>query len=74
MRPRRPGFGAFVKEIAVAPGAATIRYTIPMPGDSPLLGGDAEELPLGGPVLSTVKSGGRYWIRTSDLCDVNATL
>ncbi len=65
---------SFVKEIAVAPGAATIRYTIPMPGDSPLGGSEAEEVALGGPVLSTVKSGGRYWIRTSDLCDVNAAL
>ena len=65
---------SFVKEIAVAPGAATIRYTIPMPQDSPLRGGKAEQVDLGGPVLSTVKSGGRYWIRTSDLCDVNAAL
>ena len=46
MRPRRPGFGAFVKEIAVAPGAATIRYTIPMPEDGPLGGGKAEEVTL----------------------------
>ena len=58
---------SFVKEIAVAPGAATIRYTIPMPGDSPLRGGKAEEVALGGPVLSTVKSGdGPGWIRTTD--------
>ena len=49
---------SFVKEIAVAPGTATIRYTIPMPDDSPLRGGEAEEVALGGPVLSTVKSGG----------------
>ena len=65
---------SFVKETAVAPGVATIRYTVPMPGDSPLRGGAAEEVALGGPVLSTVKSGGRYWIRTSDLSDVNAAL
>ncbi len=65
---------SFVKEIAVAPGQATIRYTIPMPEDGPLRGGAAEEVALGRPVLSTVKSGGRYWIRTSDLCDVNAAL
>ena len=25
-------------------------------------------------VLDFVQSGGRYWIRTSDLCDVNAAL
>ena len=65
---------SFVKEIGGAPGAATIRYTIPMPEDSPLRGGDAEEVALASPVLSTVQSGGRYWIRTSDLCDVNAAL
>ena len=46
-----------VKEIAVAPGAATIRYMIPMPEDSPLRGGRTEEPALGGPVLSTVKLG-----------------
>ncbi len=57
---------SFVKEIAVAPGAATIRYTIPMPDDSPLRGGAAEEVALDGPVLSTVKFGGPGWIRTSD--------
>ncbi len=49
---------SFVKEIAVAPGQATIRYTLPMPQDSPLRGGEAEEVALGRPVLSTVKSGG----------------
>ena len=40
---------------------ATIRYTIPMPEDSPLRGGDAEEVALGSPVLSTVQSGGPTW-------------
>ncbi len=48
---------SFVKEIAVAPGAATIRYTIPVPEDSPLRGGRTEQPALGGPVLSTVKLG-----------------
>ena len=56
---------SFVKEIAVAPGAATIRYTIPMPGDSPLRGGKAEEVALGSPVLSTVKFGGPNAVRTA---------
>ena len=55
---------SFVKEIAVAPGAATIRYTIPMPGDSPLQGGVAEQVALDGPVLSTVKSGGPDWTKS----------
>ncbi len=55
---------SFVKEIAVAPGQATIRYTIPMPEDSPLRGGEAEEVALGAPVLSTVKSGGPDWTKS----------
>ncbi len=58
---------SFVKEIAVAPGAATIRYTIPMPEDSPVRGGKAEDVALGGPVLSTTKFGSAYGIRTRDL-------
>ena len=37
---------SFVKEIAVAPGAATIRYTIPMPEDSPIGRKDAAEVAL----------------------------
>ena len=43
---------------AVHRAVATIRYTIPMPGDSPLIGGKAEDVALGGQVLSTVKFGG----------------
>ncbi|MCY3507351.1 MAG: hypothetical protein OXH41_14440 [Chloroflexi bacterium] len=45
------------KDVAVAPGATTILYSIPIPKDSPLGGGKAEEPALGGPVLSTVKLG-----------------
>ena len=48
---------SFVKEVGVAPGKAAIRYTIPMPGDSPLGGRDAQEIGLGSPVLSTVHHG-----------------
>ncbi|MXY87386.1 MAG: hypothetical protein F4Y92_00790 [Dehalococcoidia bacterium] len=48
---------SFVKEIAVAPDAATIRYAIPVPEDSPLRGGRTEQPALGGPVLSIVKLG-----------------
>ena len=48
---------SFVKEIVVGPGNATIRYTIPMPPDSPSGGRDAEEVALRGAVLSTVKPG-----------------
>ena len=49
---------SFVKEIAVAPGKATIRYTIPMPEDSPIGGKDVQEFGLSVQVLSTVHHGG----------------
>ena len=54
---------SFVKEIVVAPGAATIHYTIPTPPDSPNGGADVA---LSGRVMSTVRAGGPGWIRTSD--------
>ncbi len=57
---------SFIKEVLVSPGNAVVRYTIPMPEDSRLAGGDAEELALHGTVLSTVKYGGPAWIRTRD--------
>ena len=49
---------SFVKEVAVAPGTAVIRYSIPMPRDSRIRGGDTEEVALTSPVLSTVPYGG----------------
>ena len=52
---------SFVKEIVVVPGKAIIRYTIPMPEDSPIRGRDAQEIALGAPVLSTVPYGGPGW-------------
>ncbi len=52
----------FVKEIAVKPGEATIRYTIPMPPDSPIGAADSAEIDLSDPVMSTVRSG---WGRRS---------
>ena len=55
---RRAFIESFVKEIVVQPGNALVRYTIPMPQDSPIGGMDAEEVALHAPVLSTVKSGG----------------
>ena len=55
---RRAFIESFVKEIVVQPGNALVRYTIPMPEDSPIEGKDAEEVTLDGPVLSTVKLGG----------------
>ena len=55
---RRAFIETFVKEIVVMPGDALLRYTIPMPDDSHIPGGNAEEMPLDGSVLSTVKIGG----------------
>ena len=55
---RRAFIETFVKEIVVMPGDALLRYTIPMPDDSPIPGRNAEEMVLNGPVLSTVKNGG----------------
>ncbi len=63
---RRAFIESFVKEIVVQPGNALVRYTIPMPQDSPIGGMDAEEVALHAPVLSTVKSGGPSGIRTLD--------
>ncbi len=63
---RRAFIESFVKEIVVQPGNALVRYTIPMPQDSPIGGMDAEEVALHAPVLSTVKSGGPGRVRTYD--------
>ena len=71
---RRAFIESFVKEIVVMPDNAVVRYTIPMPEDSPIGGRDAEEMALNGSVLSTVKFGGRWRTRTSDLCHVKAAL
>ena len=58
---RRAFIETFVKEIVVMPGDALLRYTIPMPDDSPIPGRNAEEMVLNGSVLSTVKNGGAYF-------------
>ena len=63
---RRAFIETFVKEIVVMPGDALVRYTIPMPDDSPIPGRNAEEMALNGSVLSTVKNGGPAGIRTLD--------
>ena len=66
---------AFVKEIVVMPGDALLRYTIPMPDDSPIPGRNTEEMALNGSVLSTVKNGGAHrtgldtlWLRPTTWC------
>ena len=71
---RRAFMETFVKEIVVMPGNALMRYTIPMPDDSLISGGNAEEMATNSSVLSTVRSGGREGTRTSDLHDVNVAL
>ena len=55
---RRAFIETFVKEVVVTPGDALVRYTIPMPDDSPIPGRNAEEMALNDSVLSTVKNGG----------------
>ena len=55
---RRAFIETFVKEIVVMPGDALLRYTIPMPDDSPIPGRNAEEMVPNGSVLSTVK---KWW-------------
>ena len=66
---RRAFIETFVKEIVVMPGDALMRYTIPMPDDSHIPGRNAEEIPLNGSVLSTVKIGGpRVTARASSCC------
>ncbi len=55
---------SFIKEIVVGSSEATIRYTIPMPQDSPIGSSDSEYFSLGGTVLSTVHVGCRARTRT----------
>ena len=56
----------FVKEVKVWGDEVWLIYTMPLPPR-----GVFEEKTG---VLSTVQYSGRYWARTSDLCDVNAVL
>ena len=70
---RRAFIESFVKEIVVSPGSAVVRYTIPMPEDSPIEERDAEEVALHEPVLSTVKSGGPDWTKSRTGADSDVT-
>ena len=58
---------SFVREIVVQPGGALVRYTIPMPEDSPIWEKDTEEMALHSPAPSTVKSVGP-WRETRREC------
>ena len=70
---RRAFIESFVKEIVVMPGNAVVRYTIPMPDDSPIPGKDAEEMALHSPVLSAVKFGGPDWTKSRTEADSRVT-
>ena len=70
---RRAFIESFVKEIVVRPGNAVVRYSIPMPEDSRIPGGVAEEVALHGPVLSTVKYGGPDWTKSRTGADSDVT-
>ena len=61
---RRAFIESFVKEIIVMPGNAVVRYTVPMPDDSPIPGKRTEDMVLNGSVLSTVKSGPPNWTKS----------
>ena len=54
---RRAFIESFVREIVVMPGAAQLRYTVPMPDDSPIPGRSAEKLVLDGSSLSSQNTG-----------------
>ena len=49
---RKAFIESFVREIVVMPSQALLRYTVPMPDDSPIAGSVAEKLALDRMVLS----------------------
>ena len=53
-----------MKEVLVTPDNALMRYTVPMPEDSPASGMSAEDMALNGSVLSTMPAGGAGGTRT----------
>ena len=65
---------SFIKGIIIMAGEALMRYTVPMPDDSLILGSNAEKMALNGSVLSTVQNGGPSWTRTRDLSLIRTAL
>ena len=63
---RKAFIRSFVREVKVTGNEVVLSYTMPTLPDSVTIEKDG--------VLPTVQYGGRYWARTSDLCDVNAVL
>ena len=55
-----------VREVAVTPGKATIKYTASMPQDRPMKGMDGEEHRATGPGSENTSGGWGWRIRTSD--------
>lgn len=51
---RRAFIESFVKEVVVMPGVALLRYTMPLPYDSPMPGRSAEKLALDGSALPAI--------------------
>ena len=49
---RRAFITTSVREIAVKPGGAQVRYNVAIPADGPIPGTNSEEIPLDGLVLS----------------------
>jgi site-specific DNA recombinase len=63
---RKAFIRSFVREVKVTGNEVVLNYTMPMLPDNVTIEKEG--------VLPTVHHGGRYWARTSDLCDVNAVL
>ena len=55
---------SFVKQITVRPGRAVIRYTIPMPEDSPIGRSDRAQVGLDETVMRSVRVGGPDWTKS----------
>ena len=64
----------FIQGIDVRPGRALIRYTIPMPEDSPIGCSDRAELGLDSGVRKSVRVGGAGGTRTPGLLTASQTL
>ncbi len=51
---RRAFIESFVREVVVMPGAALVRYAIPMPDDGPIPGRVTERVALDGSALPAI--------------------
>ena len=58
-----PPFTTFVKEIELLPDNAVVRYTVPLPDDSFIPEGKAQEIPMNGSVVSTVDVSPPNWTK-----------